>query len=169
MMKTNVVKIIRNYKLDNEEIKNDVKAIIQQDVSFFDLDVDIKRFDYVIVPGRDEPLVVEKVRVYDSRPPGHKEVILTPEFEFFEKYGKSKKNLLKGFESESAALDKDFKINNFTVNVYLTELEKVIEKSDFPKGDKNNLLKNIKEIKDNPYIEGLNTTVVVEVKQIVFN
>jgi len=168
-MKSKLVKIIRNYNSENEEIQDDVKAVIQSDISFFDLDVDIKRLDYVIIPNRDEPLVVEKVRAYNSRPPGHKEVILIPELEFLQKYGRSKKNLIQGFENEAVDICKDFTINNFTVNVYLKALEKAVEKSNIPKSDKNNLIKKIKEIEDNPYIESLNTTVVVEVKQIVFN
>jgi hypothetical protein len=75
-MKSNFVKIIRNYRSENEEIQENVKARIQSDVSFFDLEVDIKRLDYIIIPDVDEPLVVEKVRVYEGRPPFHKEVIL---------------------------------------------------------------------------------------------
>jgi len=43
MMKSNLVKIIRNYQSDNEEIQEDVKVRIQSDVSFFDIDVNIKR------------------------------------------------------------------------------------------------------------------------------
>ena len=71
MMKSNLVKIIRNYQSDNEEIQEDVKVRIQSDVSFFDIDVDIKRLDYVIIPNSAEPYVVAKVRVYDGRPPFH--------------------------------------------------------------------------------------------------
>ena len=37
---------------------------------------------------------------------------------------------------------------------------------DIPKNDKNNLLKKIREVKYNPYIESLSTTAVVDIKQI---
>ena len=139
-------------------------------MSFFDLDVDIKRFDYVIVPNKDEPLVVDKVRVYDGRPPGHKEVVLIEESKFLENIGKSRKTALEGFQSElSITLTKDFSINNFTVDVYLNALENAVDKSNIPKGDRNKLIKKIREIKENPYIENLNTTAIVEVKQIIFH
>ena len=164
MMKSNLVKIIRNYKSDNEEIQDNVKAIIQPEVSFFDLDADIKRLDYVIIPNIDEPLVVEKVKVYEGRPPFHKEVILINESKFHDIH---KKSILKGGQyANSNTSIKNAIVNNFTVNMYLNALEKAIEQSDIPKGDKKNLIKKIREIKDNPYLEDLSTSAVLEVKQI---
>ena len=163
MMKSNLVKIIRNYKSDNEEIQDNVKAIIQPEVSFFDLDADIKRLDYVIIPNIDEPLVVEKVRVYEGRPPFHKEVILINESKFLDIH---KKSILKEGQYTSNTSSKNAIVNNFTVNMYLNALEKAIEQSNIPKGDKKNLIKNIREIKDNPYLEDLSTSAVLEVKQI---
>ena len=44
-----------------------------------------------------------------------------------------------------------------------------VDKSNIPKGDRNKLIKKIREIKENPYIENLNTTAIVEVKQIIFH
>ena len=159
MIKSNLVKIIRNYQSDNEEIQENVKARIQSGVSFFDLDVDIKRLDYVIIPGADEPLVVEKVRVYDGRPPFHKEVILIKESKFYD----TQKNPQQIDVKESNTLDT---VNSFTVIMYLDALEKAIDQMDIPKKDKNNLIKKIREVKNDPYIENLNTTAVVDVKQI---
>ena len=163
-MKSTLVKIIRNYKSDNEEIQDNVKAIIQPDISFFDIDVDIKRLDHVFIPNRDESLVVDKVRIYEGRPPFHKEVILMNESKFY----KLLENGAIEHDNNSSS-SKDSTVNTFTVNMYLNALEKANEHSDIPKGDKKNLLKKIREIKDNPYIEDLSTIAVVDVKQIFFH
>jgi hypothetical protein len=159
MIKSNLVKIIRNYQSDNEEIQENVKARIQSGVSFFDLDVDIKRLDYVIIPGADEPLVVEKVRVYDGRPPFHKEVILIKESKFYDTH-KNHPQQTDIKESSKNAL------NSFTVIMYLDALGKAIDQMDIPKNEKNNLIKKISEVKNDPYIENLSTTAVVDIKQI---
>ncbi len=161
MIKSSLVKIIRNYKLDNQEIQEDVKARIQSDVSFFDLNVDIKRLDYVILPDAEEPLVVDKVRVYDGRPPFHKEVILIRESKF---YG-SNENIQQ--ITAKALIKNESNIgNNFTVTMYLDTLEGALDQMDIPKKHKNNLIKKIREIKDDPYIENLKTTAVVDIKQL---
>ena len=161
MIKSSLVKIIRNYKSDNQEIQEDVKARIQADVSFFDLNVDIKRLDYVILPDAEEPLVVDKVRVYDGRPPFHKEVVLIKESKFNDSnrniQQKTAKELIKN-ESNTG--------NNFTVSMYLDTLEEALDQMDIPKKHKNNLIKKIREIKDDPYIENLKTTAVVDIKQL---
>ena len=162
MMRSNFVKIIRNYQLDNEEIQENIKARIQPDVSFFDLDVDIQRLDYVIIPDVDEPLVVEKVRVYDGRPPGHKEVILIKQSKFYDIH----KNVQQYTNVKSSNKDLKNTVNDFTVVMYLNALETAIDQMDIPENDKNNLIKKIREIKDDPYIESLNTTAVVDIKQI---
>lgn len=162
MIKSNLVKIIRNYRSDDEEIQDKVKARIQPDVSFFDLDVDIKRLDYVITPDADEPLVVEKVRVYDARPPGHKEVVLLKESKFFDIH----KNIQKYADIKPS--DKGM-VNHFTVIMYLNALEKAVDQMDIPSIDKNNLIKKIREIKDDPHIENLSTTAVVDIKQIIID
>jgi hypothetical protein len=164
MMRSNFVKIIRNYESDSEEIQENVKARIQTDVSFFDLDVDIQRLDYVIIPDVDEPLVVEKVRVYDGRPPGHKEVILIKKSKFDDLH----RNVQKYTSTKASNKDVIKTANNFTVVMYLNELESAInQKIDIPKKDKNNLIKKIREIKEDPYIESLRTTAVVDIKQII--
>ena len=161
MIKSSLVKIIRNYKSDNQEIQEDVKARIQADVSFFDLNVDIKRLDYVILPDEEEPLVVDKVRVYDGRPPFHKEVVLIKESKFYDLnrniQQKTAKDLIKN-ESNTG--------NNFTVSMYLDILEEALDQMDIPKKHKNNLIKKIRELKDDPYIENLKTTAVVDIKQL---
>ncbi len=159
-MKSSLVKIIRNYRSDNEEIQENVKANIQPDVSFFDLKVDIKRLDYVIIPDVDEPLVVDKVMAYDGRPPFHKEVILIKESKFYDTH----RNLQQTDFTKSSTLNP---VNNFTVIMYLDALERTIDQMDIPRKDKNNLLKKIREVKYDPYIESLTTTVVVDIKQIV--
>ena len=159
-MKSSLVKIIRNYRSDNEEIQENVKANIQPDVSFFDLKVDIKRLDYVIIPDVDEPLVVDKVMAYDGRPPFHKEVILIKESKFYDTH----RNLQQKDFNKSNTLSP---ANNFTVIMYLNALERTIDQMDIPRKDKNNLLKKIREVKYDPYIENLTTTVVVDIKQIV--
>lgn len=159
-MKSSLVKIIRNYRSDNEEIQENVKANIQPDVSFFDLKVDIKRLDYVIIPDVDEPLVVDKVMAYDGRPPFHKEVILIKESKFYDTH----RNLQQKDFNKSNTLSP---ANNFTVIMYLDALERTIDQMDIPRKDKNNLLKKIREVKYDPYIENLTTTVVVDIKQIV--
>jgi hypothetical protein len=161
MMRSNFVKIIRNYQLDNEEIQENIKARIQSDVSFFDLDVDIQRLDHVIIPDVDEPLVVEKVRVYDGRPPGHKEVILIKQSKFYDIH-----NVQQYTNVKSSNKDLKNTVNDFTVVMYLNALETAIDQMDIPENDKNNLIKKIREIKDDPYIESLNTTAVVDIKQI---
>jgi hypothetical protein len=161
MIKSSLVKIIRNYKSDNEQIQEDVKARIQEDVSFFDLNVDIKRLDYVIIPDAEEPLVVDKVRVYDGRPPFHKEVILIKESKFNDSNNdiqqKTANDLIKN-ESNTG--------NNFTVTMYFDILEEALDQMDIPKKHKNNLIKKIREIKDDPYIENLKTTAVFDIKQL---
>lgn len=162
MIKSNLVKIIRNYQSDNEEIQENVKARIQSGVSFFDLDVDIKRLDYVIIPGADEPLVVEKVRVYDGRPPFHKEVILIKESKFYDTH-KNHPQQTDIKESSKNALNT---VNSFTVIMYLDALGKAIDQMDIPTNEKNNLIKKISEVKNDPYIENLSTTAVVDIKQI---
>jgi hypothetical protein len=162
MIKSNLVKIIRNYQSDNEEIQENVKARIQSGVSFFDLDVDIKRLDYVIIPGADEPLVVEKVRVYDGRPPFHKEVILIKESNFYDTH-KNHPQQTDIKESSKNALNT---VNSFTVIMYLDALGKAIDQMDIPTNEKNNLIKKISEVKNDPYIENLSTTAVVDIKQI---
>ena len=162
MIKSNLVKIIRNYQSDNEEIQENVKARIQSGVSFFDLDVDIKRLDYVIIPGADEPLVVEKVRVYDGRPPFHKVVILIKESKFYDTH-KNHPQQTDIKESSKNALNT---VNSFTVIMYLDALKKAIDQMDIPKNEKNNLIKKISEVKNDPYIENLSTTAVVDIKQI---
>jgi hypothetical protein len=83
------VKIIRNYNSENEFIQENIIARIQSGLSFFDLDVDIMKGDYIISPNRDEPLIVEYIWVYGISPDGHKEGILTLESEYI----KNKKNL----------------------------------------------------------------------------
>jgi hypothetical protein len=50
--------------------------------------------------------------------------------------------------------------------MYLDTLEEAIDKMDIPKRHKNNLLKKIRELRDDPYIETLNTTAVIDIKQI---
>ncbi len=162
MMKSNLVKIIRNYQSDNEEIQEDVKVRIQSDVSFFDIDVDIKRLDYVIIPNSAEPYVVAKVRVYDGRPPFHKEVILIKESEFYD----TNKNLQQQTDAKKLNINEINTENKFTVTMYLDTLEEAIDKMDIPKRHKNNLLKKIRELRDDPYIETLNTTAVIDIKQI---
>jgi hypothetical protein len=163
MMKSNLVKIIRNYQSDNEEIQENVKARIQSDVSFFDLGADIKRLDYVIIPDTDEPLVVEKVRVYESRPPFHKEVILIKESKFYD----TNKNLQQQTDVKKLSKNGLNTGNTFTVIMYLDNLEEAIDQMDIPKKHKNNLIKKIREIRDDPYIENLNTTAIVDIKQIL--
>ena len=161
MIKSSLVKIIRNYKLDNQEIQEDVKARIQADVSFFDLNVDIKRLDYVILPDAEEPLVVDKVRVYDGRPPFHKEVVLIKE----SKFNGSNQNIQQKTAKELIKNESNTG-NNFTVTMYLDTLEEALVQMDIPKKHKNNLIKKIREIKDDPYIENLKTTAVVDIKQL---
>jgi hypothetical protein len=156
------VKIIRNYQSDNEEIQEDVKVRIQSDVSFFDIDVNIKRLDYVIIPDAAEPYVVAKVRVYDGRPPFHKEVILIKESEFYD----TNKNLEQQTEDKKLNKKEIDTGNKFTVTMYLDTLEEAIDKMDIPKMHKNNLLKKIRELRDDPYIESLNTTAFIDIKQI---
>lgn len=163
MMKSNLVKIIRNYQSDNEEIQEDVKIRIQSDVSFFDIDVDIRRLDYVIIPGADEPYVVDKVRVYDGRPPFHKEVILIKESEFND----NNKNIQKQTDSKKLIENEINFGNKFTVTMYLDTLEGAVDQMDIPKRQKNNLLKKIRELRDDPYIQSLNTTTVIDIKQIL--
>ena len=85
MTRLNSVKIIRNYKSDNEYIQKNISATILPEISFFDIDADIKKGDYVIVPMRSEPLLVENVWIYGIRPVGNKEVILKPESEYLAK------------------------------------------------------------------------------------
>ena len=80
------VKIIRNYNSENEVIQENIQAKIQSGLSFFDIDIDIKKGDYIISPNRNEPLIVENIWVYGLSPDGHKEVILTLESQ----YNKSK-------------------------------------------------------------------------------
>jgi hypothetical protein len=162
MMKSNFVKIIRNYKSENEQVQENVKANIQPDVSFFDLKVDIKRLDYIVLPNGDEPLVVEKVRVYDSRPPGHKEVILIKESKFYDinKTNNHEKN-------DINQVNYNISKSNLTVNMYLSALEKAIEQSNIPKNDKEDLIKKVKEISNNQYIKDLSTTAVVDIKEIL--
>jgi hypothetical protein len=162
MMRSNLVKIIRNYQQDNEVIQENIKARIQPDVSFFDLDVDIQRLDHVIIPDVDEPLVVDKVRVYDGRPPGHKEVILIKKSKFYD----IPKNVQHNTNVKVSNNHLKNNVNNFTVVMYLNALETAIAKMDIPKNDKNNLIKKIREIKDDPYVESLNTIAVVDIKQI---
>jgi hypothetical protein len=162
MIKSNLVKIIRNYQSDNEEIQENVKARIQSGVSFFDLDVDIKRLDYVIIPVADEPLVVEKVRVYDGRPPFHKEVILIKESKFYDTH----KNHLQQTDIKESSKNALNTVNSFTVIMYLDALGKAIDQMDIPINEKNNLIKKISEVKNDPYIENLSTTAVVDIKQI---
>ena len=162
MMKSNLVKIIRNYQSDNEEIQENVKARIQSNVSFFDINVDIKRLDYVIIPDVDEPLVVEKVRVYEGRPPFHKEVILIKESNFYD----TNKNFQQQTDAKKLSKNERNTGNNFKVIMYLDTLEEAIDKMDIPKRHKNNLLKKIRELRDDPYIETLNTTAVIDIKQI---
>lgn len=76
------VKIIRNYNSENEVIQENIQAKIQSGLSFFDIDIDIKKGDYIISPNRNEPLIVENIWVYGLSPDGHKEVILTPESQY---------------------------------------------------------------------------------------
>jgi hypothetical protein len=161
MIKSSLVKIIRNYKLDNQEVQEGVKARIQSDVSFFDLNVDIKRLDYVILPDAEEPLVVDKVRVYDGRPPFHKEVILIKESKFFE----SNENIQQ-ITAKALIKNESNSGNNFTVTMYLDTLEEALNQMDIPKKHKNDLIKKIREIRDDPYIENLKTTAVVDIKQL---
>ncbi len=162
MMKSNFVKIIRNYRSENEQVQENVEANIQPDVSFFGPKVDIKRLDYIILPNGDEPLVVEKVRVYDSRPPGHIEVILIKESKFHEL------NKSTNYEkNDTKEPDFDISKGHLTVNMYLNALEEAIEKANIPKNDKEDLIKKIKEINDNQYIKDLSTTAVVDIKQII--
>ena len=162
MIRSNLVKIIRNYHSENEKIQENVKARIQSDVSFFDLNTDIKRLDYVIIPDADEPLVVEKVRVYDGRPPFHKEVILIKESKFYDTH----KNHPKQTDVKKSDINPLNSINSFTVIMYLDALEDAIDQMEIPKNEKNNLIKKIIEVKNNPYIENLSTTAVVDIKQI---
>jgi hypothetical protein len=82
MTKSVNVKIIRNYNSENEFIQENIIARIQSGLSFFDLDVDIMKGDYIISPNRDEPLIVEHIWVYGINPDGHKEGILTLESEY---------------------------------------------------------------------------------------
>ncbi len=163
MMKSNLVKIIRNYQSDNEEIQENVKARIQSNVSFFDINVDIKRLDYVIIPDVDEPLVVEKVRVYEGRPPFHKEVILIKESNFYD----TNKNFQQQKNAKKLSKNERNTGNNFKVIMYLDTLEEAIDQMDMPKKHKNNLLKKIRELRDDPYIKSLNTTAVIDIKQIL--
>jgi hypothetical protein len=163
MMKSNLVKIIRNYQSDNEEIQENVKARIQSNVSFFDINVDIKRLDYVIIPDVDEPLVVEKVRVYEGRPPFHKEVILIKESNFYD----TNKNFQQQTDAKKLSKNERNTGNNFKVIMYLDTLEEAIDQMDMPKKHKNNLLKKIRELRDDPYIKSLNTTAVIDIKQIL--
>jgi hypothetical protein len=50
--------------------------------------------------------------------------------------------------------------------MYLDTLEEAIDQMDMPKKHKNNLLKKIRELRDDPYIGSLNTTAVIDIKQI---
>jgi hypothetical protein len=161
MMKSSLVKIIRNYKSDNQEIQEDVKARIQSDVSFFDLDVDIKRLDYVILPDAEEPLVVDKVRVYEGRPPFHKEVVLIKESKFYD----SNENVQERTAMDLIKIESNTG-DSFKVTMYLDTLEETLDQMDIPKKHKNSLIKKIRELKDDPYIENLNINAVVDIKQL---
>ncbi len=66
-------------------IQENIQAKIQSGLSFFDIDVDIEKGDYIISPDRIELLIVENIWVYGLGPNGHKEVILTPESEYNKK------------------------------------------------------------------------------------
>jgi len=163
------VKIIRNYNSENKEIQDHVKATIQPDVSFFDLGVDIKKDDYVIVPNSEEPLIVERVKVYDGLPPRHIEAVLIPESKFLEKNRNFDVNIDQVSQEKSEdLLNKNSALPNFTAHDYLHALENVITDSNIPQNDKNNLIQKIQEIKDNPYIKNLSTRAVVDIKQIIF-
>ena len=87
-------------------------------------------------PDAAEPFVVDKVRVYEGRPPFHKEVILIKESKFYDSnenhQEKTAKELIKN-ESNTG--------NNFTVTMYLDTLEEAIDQMDIPKRHKNNLIK----------------------------
>ncbi len=146
------VKIVRNYKSKDEKILEDVSAQIQPDISFFDNRVDIKRGDYVFVPDLDEPLIVTRVEV---RPRGRgvyiKEIKFITESEFL---GKQHKSGI-GVQEEFSRV---IQLNNVSASIYLQVIGASIENSDdIPLKQKKSLIKKVKELENDSYIESLST------------
>ena len=126
------VKIVRNYNSKDEKILKDVSAYIQPELSFFDDHVDIKKGDYVIVPELDEPLIASRVEV---RPRGRgvyiKEVKFISESEFLGKENKSGISVQEEFHGISRGIQ--------------------------PLKQKESLIKKVRELENDPYIESLIT------------
>jgi hypothetical protein len=149
------VKIVRNYNSKDEKILKDVSAYIQPELSFFDDHVDIKKGDYVIVPELDEPLIVSRVEV---RPRGRgvyiKEVKFISESEFLGKENKSGISV----QEEFHGISRGIQLNNISATIYLQALENSIENSsDIPLKQKESLIKKVRELENDPYIESLIT------------
>jgi len=168
MKKLQKVKIIRNYNSINEEIQEDITANIQTDVSFFDLEVDIQIGDYVIVPNFDYPLIVENIGIYDSLPPGHKEVILKKQSKNQMKRIGSKETLNQSFFPKTESSENVI-ISNINAVMYLNALENAIKKSNIPRNEIEEAVQKIHELKEYPNISNINANFLLEVKQIYFD
>ncbi len=157
------VKIIRNYKSDDERILMDVHADIQPDKSYFDNNVDIKKGDYVFVPDLDEPLIVAKVEVRPrARGMYIKETKLVNESEFFGKVDKNK-IIPQDFQDISRVIE----LNNISGAVYLKALERSIENSDdIPVKQKNSLIMKVRDLENDPYIKDLSTNLSLSEKKL---
>lgn len=149
------VKIIRNYNSKNMNIQEEVPAYIKSDLSFFDNDTDIKRGDYVFLPGLDEPRIVEEVKV---QPRGIgvyiKEVRLIPESEISDNSGKDGTIVNGDFQGFSNVIT----LNNVNASLYLDVIMRSIEDSEeLHDKQRKILLKKLDELRNDPYIETLKT------------
>lgn len=162
--KPHKVEIIRNHGLKDETIQKDVPGNIQPKTSFFEINVDIKKGDYVLVPHLEEPQIVERVDVFEGGRLEHKEVKLIPESEFLKKQDVSPININQNFHGDvENVAGRDISITNITADVYLHALQRAIADSkDIPQENKNDLIQKIVELKDNPYIISLSSAAVFE-------
>lgn len=168
-LKRHKVSIIRNADTETEERQDNVPGDIQAKKSFFEMNVDIRKGDIVIVPFLDEPQIVKKLFVYADDPLEHKEVLLVPKSEYLE----SQKTVESSIHQEihgnvGSVAGRDITINNIKANIYLEAIAKAIDDSDdIPTDKKKDLIHRLVEIKDDHYIKTLGAAAIVEaIKQL---
>ena len=160
--KPHKVKIVRKSDTGKNYIQENIPAFIQPKISFFELDVDIKKGDHVSVPHLDEEQIVKKVDILDVNPGGHKEVELTGLSEFLEKeslktVSPSVNQVFNGDVGKVAG--RDIVEYNIPADIYLKAIIKVLDESnDIPPNEKKGLIQTIRKISENPLVRDLSAT-----------
>lgn len=157
---TDTIKIVRNKGTPDEVTFENIQCNIQPELGFFDINTDVKKGDFLIVPDLDEPKVVIKKNVNKELIP-HIEVELLDLSEFNEKENSKSSvynqitisdsqgvvidstnvsiNIQDAFNKIYQQLDDENPENKEEIQVKIKELEEEVQKEEIDKSKVQNI------------------------------